>query len=84
MLQHLRERPATHGRARRFNRRRSRGHTFHANGATSVPPATGHGPTLPHLIVTGRNPGLNAYTHTATGGTCAPSCHGTETYNVNY
>jgi len=38
----------------------------------------------PHLIVTGRNPGLNNYTHSASGGTCYPTCHGSKTYTVNY
>jgi hypothetical protein len=40
--------------------------------------------TKPHLIVTGRNPGLNSYTETATGGSCSPTCHGTESYRINY
>ena len=63
------------------------GHTFHVDdkGYPCYACHESHGSTtLPHLIVTGRNPGLNSYTHTATGGTCAPSCHGTESYNVNY
>ncbi|MBI5836554.1 MAG: hypothetical protein HZB25_04855 [Candidatus Eisenbacteria bacterium] len=37
-----------------------------------------------HLIVTGRNPGINSYTETTNGGTCSPTCHGTETYTINY
>jgi predicted CXXCH cytochrome family protein len=64
----------------------SQGHTYHV-GSRRYPCWAchdSHGSTLPHLIVTGRNPGLNSYTHTATGGTCAPSCHGTETYDLNY
>jgi predicted CXXCH cytochrome family protein len=44
-----------------------------------------HGSTTkPHLIITGRNPGLNSYTETTTGGTCSPTCHGTESYGINY
>ncbi len=44
-----------------------------------------HGSTTkPTLIVTGRNPGLNSYTQTPGGGTCAPTCHGTKTYTINY
>ena len=38
----------------------------------------------PNLLVTGRNPGINTYTRTAGGGTCAPSCHGRESYSVTY
>lgn len=40
--------------------------------------------TLPHLMVLGRNPGLVSYTETAGGGTCAPTCHGSESYSVTY
>lgn len=40
--------------------------------------------TQPHLIVTGRNPGLNSYTETATGGSCSPTCHTPRTYTINY
>jgi hypothetical protein len=40
--------------------------------------------TLPNLLVTGRSPGLNTYTRTASGGTCAPTCHGSESYSVTY
>jgi len=64
-----------------------KGHTFHVADKKFPCYACheSHGSTtLPHLMVTGRSPGLNSYTHTATGGTCAPSCHGTETYTVNY
>jgi predicted CXXCH cytochrome family protein len=46
---------------------------------------TTHGSTTsPHLIVTGRNPGISTYTETPGGGTCAPTCHGAESYTVNY
>jgi hypothetical protein len=40
--------------------------------------------TKPHLIVTGRNPGINSYTETTTGGTCSPTCHDIESYRINY
>ena len=44
-----------------------------------------HGSTTqPFLLVTGRAPGLLAYTETAGGGTCTTSCHATESYQVNY
>ncbi len=46
-----------------------------------------HGSTsMKHLLVTGRNPGIVAYTETAGGGSCSPvgGCHGTETYAINY
>ena len=39
---------------------------------------------LPNLLVTGRSPGINTYTRTANGGTCAPTCHGSESYSVTY
>ena len=40
--------------------------------------------TLPFLLVVGRVPGIVSYSRTANGGTCAPSCHGSESYTVNY
>lgn len=42
--------------------------------------------TWPHLLKPrGTAPnGINSYTQTPTGGTCSPSCHGTETYTINY
>jgi hypothetical protein len=46
---------------------------------------TTHGSTVQkRLIVTGRTPGIRNYTETASGGTCAPTCHGSESYTVNY
>jgi predicted CXXCH cytochrome family protein len=36
------------------------------------------------LLVTGRSPGLVSYTRSPNGGTCAPTCHGSESYTVNY
>jgi hypothetical protein len=44
-----------------------------------------HGSTIqPNLIVTGRSPGINSYTQTPTGGTCLPTCHGSQSYQINY
>ena len=44
-----------------------------------------HGSTnRPTMMVTGRSPGINSYSQTATGGSCSPTCHGTETYTLNY
>jgi predicted CXXCH cytochrome family protein len=40
--------------------------------------------TLPHLLVTGRTPGIQSITVTATGGTCTPTCHAEQSYTVNY
>ncbi len=63
-----------------------KGHAGHA--AEQVPCGachTTHGSaTQPHLIVTGRNPGITGITWRAGGATCAPSCHGSERYTVNY
>ncbi len=65
----------------------SKGHTYHV-GSRSYPCYACHdshgSTTKPHLIVTGRSPGLNSYTETSTGGSCSPTCHGTETYTINY
>ncbi len=44
-----------------------------------------HGqPTQTALIVTGRNPGINSYTPTASGGSCSPTCHDPQSYTVSY
>jgi hypothetical protein len=72
----------------RFNRPRfDRGHTFHV-GEQRRPCYACHeshgSPTLPHLIVTGRSPGITSYTETSTGGTCTPTCHGAQSYTLNY
>lgn len=66
----------------------SEGHTFHV-GSKQRPCYACHdshgSATLPHLMVTGRSPGLNSYTENATGGSCSPSCHGSESYGkINY
>ncbi|MGC9035530.1 MAG: cytochrome c3 family protein [Verrucomicrobiia bacterium] len=66
----------------------NRGHTYHV-GNRRYPCYACHdthgSAANKFLIVTGRNPGLNSYTMTASGGTCAPTCHGSITYNsLNY
>jgi len=65
----------------------SQGHTYHV-GSRRYPCYACHNShastTRPHLIVTGRSPGINSYTETSTGGTCSPTCHGSKTYQINY
>lgn len=66
----------------------NRGHTYHV-GNRRYPCYACHdthgSAGNRFLIVTGRNPGLNSYTMTASGGSCAPTCHGSKTYNsLNY
>jgi len=74
--------------ASRFNKPGvDKGHAEHV-GDKRVPCYTCHvthgSTTQKHLIATGRFPGLNAYTEAPAGGSCTPSCHGLETYAVNY
>lgn len=74
--------------ASRFNKPGvDKGHAEHV-GEERVPCGACHvthgSTTLPHLLVTGRSPGLVNITLTPTGGTCAPTCHGSESYTVNY
>ena len=65
----------------------SKGHAEHV-GELHVPCYACHvthgSTTQPHLLVTGRLPGLTSYTSTPGGGTCQSSCHGPESYSVNY
>jgi predicted CXXCH cytochrome family protein len=64
-----------------------KGHTFHVDLHRRPCYAchVTHGSTTqPHLIATGRVPGLIAYTETPTGGSCTPTCHSAETYAINY
>jgi predicted CXXCH cytochrome family protein len=72
----------------RFNRPGyEKGHSFHVDEKRAPCYAChdSHGSaTKPHLIVTGRNPGLISYTQTATGGSCSPTCHGPKAYRLNY
>ena len=37
-----------------------------------------------HLLAIGRSPGIMSYAETPTGGTCTPTCHGPQSYVVNY
>lgn len=72
----------------RFNRPNyEEGHTFHVGERrySCYSCHETHGSTnRPTMMVTGRNPGLNSYTQTATGGSCSPTCHGSESYSLNY
>ena len=65
----------------------SGGHTLHV-GQKQQPCYACHeshgAPTLPHLIVTGRSPGLTSYTQSSTGGTCTQTCHAARAYSINY
>lgn len=72
----------------RFNKPGAdKGHAEHV-GEEQVPCYACHvthgSATQPFLLVTGRNPGLNSYSRSANGGTCSPTCHGSESYTVNY
>ncbi len=65
----------------------SRGHTYHVDQKQRPCYACheSHGAAnLPSLIATGRSPGLNSYTQASNGGTCSPTCHGSESYTINY
>lgn len=65
----------------------AQGHAYHvgSQGYACYACHQSHGSTAyPALMVTGRSPGLLGYTATATGGTCAPTCHGTQSYQSNY
>ena len=72
----------------RFNKPGAeKGHAEHV-GEENVPCYACHvthgSPDQPHLIATGRSPGLDSYTETASGGTCSPTCHDPESYTINY
>lgn len=74
--------------ASRFNGPRAEaGHAEHV-GEEQIPCYACHvthgSTTQPHLIAIGRSPGIRVYTSTPTGGTCTASCHGAESYSVNY
>lgn len=74
--------------ASRFNRSGvDKGHAEHV-GEERVPCYACHvthgSATQSRLMVLGRIPGIVAYTATSTGGSCTPTCHGRETYTVNY
>ena len=63
------------------------GHAEHV-GSNQVPCYACHvthgAPFQGHLIATGRLPGILSFVETPTGGTCTPSCHGPQSYTVNY
>jgi hypothetical protein len=65
----------------------NKGHTWHVD-RKSVPCYAchdSHGSTdFPHLLVSGRNPGLFDYSETPTSGTCTPTCHNPKSYTLNY
>lgn len=65
----------------------SSGHGFHV-GARRIPCYACHSShastTKRYLLVTGRSPGITTYTETTNGGTCASTCHGNQSYTVNY
>jgi predicted CXXCH cytochrome family protein len=64
-----------------------RGHAFHVGeaGYSCFACHLSHGSTQRSaLVATGRAPGVAAYSQTPTGGSCTATCHGTETYSVNY
>jgi predicted CXXCH cytochrome family protein len=74
--------------ASRFNSPNAgKGHADHVGGERVPCYAchVSHGSTsLPFLLGTGRTPGIRSYSTTATRGTCTPTCHGAESYTVNY
>jgi predicted CXXCH cytochrome family protein len=64
----------------------TRGHGYHV-GSRSITCYTcheTHGSALRPSLIALRPGGFSAYTQTATGGTCTPSCHGNRTYAVSY
>ncbi len=72
----------------RFNGPRARvGHAAHV-GEHQVPCYACHvthgSASMPFLLVKGRLPGLTNYVQSFDGGTCSTTCHGTESYTVNY
>lgn len=74
--------------ASRFNPALSpKGHVFHS-GQRNVPCYACHdshgSPRFPALIVTGRMPGIISFSVNANGGTCLPTCHGMQSYRINY
>jgi predicted CXXCH cytochrome family protein len=74
--------------ASRFNPPRlPQGHAEHVGGQ-QIPCYACHvshgSATQSFLMATGRFPGLLSYTKTANGGTCTPTCHGPQSYTVNY
>jgi predicted CXXCH cytochrome family protein len=83
-----RDAPASVRAASRFNSPGAeKGHAEHVDGENVPCYAchTTHGSSyLPYLITLERTPGIRAYSPSLTGGTCAPTCHDSESYRVNY
>jgi predicted CXXCH cytochrome family protein len=80
--------PASTAAASRFSKPGAvEGHAEHV-GTRGVPcygcHVTHGSATEKHLLVTGRVPGITAYTETPTGGTCAATCHDAKDYTVSY
>jgi len=65
----------------------SEGHTYHV-GSRGFPCYACHethgASSQPSLLILGRNPGIETYTRSASGGSCNPTCHGSENYSVTY
>ena len=79
--------PATMRAASRFNAPGTlKGHAEHAAASVSCYAChVTHGAAYQrHLIVTGRFPGITAFSETPTGGTCQSSCHAPQSYTANY
>lgn len=79
--------PAATQAASRWNEPAAEGHAEHA--AENVACFSCHevhgSTTLPHLLATGRSPGIVLWSAGAGGTrTCTPTCHQPETYAVNY
>lgn len=79
--------PAAMLTASRFNKPGAvKGHAEHT--ALGVPCSACHvthgAPDQPHLISTGRTPGIVSFTQTFDGGTCQPTCHDPRSYTANY
>jgi hypothetical protein len=73
--------------ASRFNQPMVMGHAGHV-GEKQVPCYACHeshgSTTQPFLIAVGRTPGVISFQSSPTGGTCTATCHGPESYGLNY
>ncbi len=72
----------------RFNKPGAgKGHAEHV-GELNVPCYACHVthgvPNQAHLVAIGRSPGIVSFSETTGGGTCLPSCHGSQSYTINY
>lgn len=79
--------PATTQGASRFNGPKTAGHAFHV-GQQRIPCYACHethgSARHPNLIATGGGRGVLSFMQTPSGGTCTSSCHGQQSYAVNY